>query len=390
MKDEINSSNKLQLTGEIRPQIPIIGIGGAGLNLTDSIVKRLSTYKIQYNTMGIDINQKELDKNSMIETKYLIDDRQSTNKQYLRGNSIAREKQDILRQRISSYLASLKVDNEVVFVLLGGGGTGVGVAIEVIDILISMGKRPVPFLMLPSEDENTRIKFNTAVALYKFSYAPSDRCFDLVTICIDNNLFISKNKNNSISSTLAGINERVAATIADIIISTELTSHGYNSELNDFIEIFREIKGIGTLTYMHHTEDDSIDNIFRDNLMMANSFECDIFSGTRSYIFVQSAEAQLTSMEYRSFLNQFNNIDIFPKLNEAGKDKFIAIRGVTTGIKLPDRIRDLIKFAEDVRVNLLTKENNNSMQGKGNPRINRLKGDADIEVIDDENGGDNA
>lgn len=377
------SSQSLSFDEEVVPQIPVIGVGGAGCNLVNNIATRVRSYNIQYNTMGVDINDPSLEKQEYIETKYAMEsDMNSTSKQYLKGQTIAKKNRDILQQRISSYLAKLQLSNsnDIVFLFLGAGGTGVGVSIEIIEILLSMGKRPVPILVLPSDEENTRIKFNAAVALYKFSYAPKDRCFDLVTLIIDNELFMKNNSDTSLSSCLAAINERVAATFADIVISTELKSHGYNTTLNEFIEIFRNIKGIGCFTYLHNSEEVKLDKYFSDNMGKSLSLECDIYSGTRAFMFVQSSKEQLTSLEYRTFLNDFGNIDIFPKLNEFGTEKFFAVRGAVTGINIPPRIKTLMEFAEDVRITLVEKEISNSKEGKGNPKIDKYEGDLELDV----------
>ncbi|MCY3411037.1 MAG: hypothetical protein INQ03_05295 [Candidatus Heimdallarchaeota archaeon] len=369
------------------PSIPIIGIGGAGVRITNEIVKRLKKYNIEYNTLGLDINQSELDRAKHIKNKFLIPSNiQGTSKQYLRGRSIAIKNAMNISNNIGDYFSQLntELNHDIVFVILGAGGTGVGVGLEIVEILKNLNKKTVPFLILPSNDENTRIKFNSAVALYHFSYAPRNRCDNLITICLDNQRFFDHNSDYSASSLVSAMNERYAAAIADLIVSTELNSDGYSADLNEFIEIFREIKGIGMIDFMHGKDISNIDAFYKENESLSSTLEADVYSGTRSYLFVQSAERQISSLEYRSLLNAFNNIDIFPKLNETGMENYVEIRGITTGIKIPDRIQTLMLYAEDVRVTLLDKELENATKGSGNPKIDRLEGDSDIEVMDSE------
>ena len=55
----LNSDEKsplLKSEGEYSPEIPIIGIGGAGIKITNEIVARLKLYNSNMVTMGIDID----------------------------------------------------------------------------------------------------------------------------------------------------------------------------------------------------------------------------------------------------------------------------------------------------------------------------------------------
>jgi hypothetical protein len=73
-------------------------------------------------------------------------------------------------------------------------------------------------------------------------------------------------------------------------------------------------------------------------------------------------------------------MDVFPKLyeNESEEDYF-NLRGITTGLQLNDRLKKLITKAEDVKVTILNQEIETSLEGAGNPKIDRL-GDGDLEL----------
>lgn len=379
-----DKSPLLKIDGVYSPQIPIIGVGGAGVKITNEIVARMKQYNSNIIAMGVDIDDKVFEASALLEKKLILkSDTQSTSRQYLRGKAIADVNHELLQNSIEEYLSGLpfKHNTELVFVMLGGGGgTGVGVSLKIIELLKGMGKLPVPFVILPTDDENTRIKFNSAVALYHFSYAPIDRCHNLLSIILDNNAFQNNNKDQSITKNMNRINERIGAAIGDIILSTELPSSGYNTDLNEFIEIFRTIKGVGCISYLHADNLENRKKLFSEINPLSHSLECSTVTGTRSYFFMQSGINNISSLEYRTLMKGFNNIDVFPKLNESGEGEFLAIRSISTGVTLPERISRLMAEGEDVRVTLLSNEIKNSKEGKGNPKIDRLEGDSDIDV----------
>ncbi len=385
LKSVETESPKL-ITKESRiPQIPIIGIGGCGVRIAGSIASRLSAYGVEYSIMGIETDEKELDKHENISHKFLIPGTTTgTAKQYRKGATLLKDATDELTEAIEEYFSNvdLTYDHEIVFIIMGAGGTGVGAGIEVASILKKIGKRPVPFLILPSKDENTRIKFNSAAALYRFNYAPGNRCLKLVTICIDNEYLLSKTSKSSYSTVISAINERIGAVIGDLLISTELDSDGYSADLNEFLEIFRDIKGIGALSYMHSGGDfSSLTSFFNSKKSISNSIEVDIQTSTRSYYFVQAGKNKVLSNDYRTVLSKFENSDIFPKFVEVEEDdENFEIRGIFTGIKLPQYITDLMQLAEDARVRILNLEIESATEGKGNPKIDRLKKDEEIDV----------
>ena len=54
------------------PQLPIIGVGGAGTRIADQIALRLMRYDVSYPVMGIDIDKSGLDKMQNITEKLII------------------------------------------------------------------------------------------------------------------------------------------------------------------------------------------------------------------------------------------------------------------------------------------------------------------------------
>ena len=379
------STPLLRVQTENIPQVPIIGIGGAGTRIADQIALRLMRYNISYPVMGIDIDEIGLDKMENITEKLIIPaDINGTGKQFLKGQIMANEASVLIKDKINSYLNNsvFTYKHEIVFLVLGAGGFGVGASLEIASILLDMGKRPVPILILPSEEENTRIQFNAAVALYRFNYAPSDRVLNLSTICIDNSHFLDKNAKKSISEAISAINERIGATIGDILLSTVVEGHGYSSDMNEFLEIFRNIKSVGFISYLFtDKKEDQINELFNSYQRRLHSLDVNITSGTRSYLFIESKSKTISSLEYRELIKLFNNMDVFPKLHENDSEEdFFNLRGITTGLQLNERLKKLITKAEDVKVTILNQEIDTSQEGAGNPKIDRLKGDLELKI----------
>jgi len=378
-------SPTLHLNRELRPQIPLIGIGGTGLRLLDRIVHRVNNYKMIYPVLGIDTSEADLYKYPNISHTYHIPGSElGTGHQYRKAATRTNGAKEEIKSEITKYLAALKMkyNHEMVFLLLGAGGTGVGAGIEIAKLLIEMGKRPVPFLILPAKEEMSRIRFNAAAALYHFSYAPKDRCLNLTTICIDNELFLTKNTKNNYKSVISAANERITATMADLIAATELESHAYSADLNEFLEIFRDLKGIGVLQYFQTEETGKrLVKLFEDNLEDSLSMDIDIFTATRGYLYLSSNTGLITSEEYRNLMLQFDNADIFNKLHEINREvNFYAIRGIYTGISYPDNIQQLMQLAEDARVTVLNRELDRNATSRGNPKIDQLNDDEELEV----------
>ncbi|MHA2028350.1 MAG: hypothetical protein ACW99A_10605 [Candidatus Kariarchaeaceae archaeon] len=379
-------SPKLTVDSPKPPQIPTIGIGGCGIRIATVISDRFKSYGIEYPVMGIETNEVELDSNDSLSHKFLVPKAKSgTAKQYRKGSTLASDHINELGKAIDEYTGSVEMryDHEIVFLIFGaGGGTGVGVGYEVAKSLIEKGKRPVPIIVFPGREENTRIQFTSAVALYRMSYGPKDQCLNLCSILVDNDYFMEKNTRKNFAGVLHAINERVGSTITDLLISTELESVGYSADLNEFLEIFRNIRGIATLNYMHSGGDyNSLTDFFNKKQAASNSINLDIYQSTRSYFFLEATRGKVSAREYRLLISGFDNSDIFPKFTEVDSEVTnFEIRGIFSGLKLSSRIEQLLQKAQDSRVELLNQEIANTTDGKSNPKIDRLKGDEEIDV----------
>jgi cell division GTPase FtsZ len=367
------------------PQIPIICVGGAGINLGKSIMTRFNQYSLEYEIAAIDLDKENLEKNSAEFASQLNfgETGLGTSKQFRLGTKVAIDNKDKIEEFVSSYLNEfhIRTPHEIVFILLGAGGTGVGVTLELIKILKGMGKRPVPIFLLPFASEQTRIRFTAAAALYHFSYAPGDRSEKLQTIVVDNEEFYLQNTKLSHDKLIEGINSRVGAIIADLIVSTEIDSAGYSTDLNEFVEVFRTIKGLGCFSYISAQPDArSLSNIFDNNNPLCNSFNVDPYSSVRSYTFIQAGKGTISSEGYRDFYSNFGNSDIFPRLSLFDKFRQIEIRGVYAGVKISDKIKKLMVEAEDVRVRQLKKQIDTSKEGNINLKLDQLDDGEEIEV----------
>lgn len=366
------------------PQIPILAIGGGGMNLGASLANRFGEYSVNYSIAAIDTDKENIDNRASLFTDTIcIGDGLGTAKQFRKGSAIAIDHKDQLRDFIDKYLKEfhMRTPHEIVFLLLGAGGTGVGVGLQVVKILKEMGKRPVPFLILPFTNESTRVKFTSAAALYHFSYAPGERSEKLITVIIDNDAFYQQNMKLSEELLINGINQRVGAVLADILISTEIESTGYSTDLNEFLEVFRTVKGLGMFSYIHSKEyEDPIVSYFERNNPNCNSLIADPLSSTRSYTFLQSETGSISALDFRDFFTKFENSDVFPKLATSNSHHALDIRGLYVGIRLPDRIRKMMIEAEDARVRVIGRQLEAGKEGNLNPKMDLLKDGEEIEV----------
>jgi hypothetical protein len=204
----------------------------------------------------------------------------------------------------------------------------------------------------------------------------------LTSLIVDNETFAVKNDKTPYKEMISISNERIGATVADLILSTELRSDGYSSDLVEFLEIFKEVKGVGVLQYLNIRNSlKKFNEILKNNLTESLSLDVDIFSSTRGYFFVSSNTNSILAGDYREYMLNFSNSDIFSKLYEIETETdFLAVRGIYTGIKLPKYITDFMELAEDARVDILKRNIDRVKAGKTNPKIDKLKKNEQIEV----------
>ena len=385
IKESKSITPRLKITEKVNSNIPIIGIGGAGNKILMNVINRIRSYELDMKVLGIDTDKSILKKDKHISHIFQIPGaNKGTGQQYRVAAKLSEKSKTELKNKIQEYLKEFdwSYEHEIVFILLGAGGTGVGAGIEVAKTLIELGKRPVPIIMLPSKDEMTRIKFMAAVAMYYFNYAPPKKCLNLTSLIVDNETFAVKNDKTPFKEMISISNERIGATIADLILSTELRSDGYSSDLVEFLEVFKEVKGVGVLQYLNVRNSlKKFNEILKNNLSESLSLDVDIFSSTRGYFFVSSKANSILAGDYREFMLNFSNSDIFSKLYEIETETdFLAVRGIYTGIELPKYITDFMELAEDARVDILKKNIEKVKAGKTNPKIDKLKKNEKIDV----------
>ncbi len=159
-----------------------------------------------------------------------------------------------------------------------------------------------------------------------------------------------------------------------------MESDGYSSDLNEFIEIFRGPKGIATIASFDKEENtENLVSIYVGSIKKSLGFPIVPGHSTRGYIFLQAERGKVTASAYRNLFLQFNNKDIFHEFKVSDQSG-IHFRGIFVGNPIPDKLREFMRAAEDVRVYILNEEIKNSDFGKVNPKIDKLNGNEEIEV----------
>ncbi len=379
-------SPKIYSSEFMSPSIPLIGIGGAGISVLTNIVSRIKEYQIDYQTAGIDLDWKTLETNTNLTHKLKLGKSgMGTAAQFRLGTKFAKEEKDTIKQFMESYLQefSYNYKHDIIFFVLGSGGTGVGVGLESMKIAKEMGYRPVPILILPDENASTRVRFTAAAGLYYFSFAPGERSEGLMTILIDNQIFYENNKKLPEEELLKYINSSIGVTIGDLLISTEVKSDGYSTDLNEFLEVFRTVKGIGSIMDMTSLPDaNELNSFVKQNMDESIAYSADPQSSTRSYFMIQSNKKKVTAIDMRNTLSLFQNSDIFPKysISDIGETEYFRVLSVFSGVQMNKRLRDLMIEAEDNRVDILEKTKGGEINSSVNQKIEKIKDGESIDV----------
>ena len=379
-------SPKIYSSEFMSPSIPLIGIGGAGISVLTNIVSRIKEYQIDYQTAGIDLDWMTLETNTNLTHKLKLGKSgMGTAAQFRLGTKFAKEEKDTIKQFMESYLQefSYNYKHDIIFFVLGSGGTGVGVGLESMKIAKEMGYRPVPILILPDENASTRVRFTAAAGLYYFSFAPGERSEGLMTILIDNQIFYENNKKLPEEELLKYINSSIGVTIGDLLISTEVKSDGYSTDLNEFLEVFRTVKGIGSIMDMTSLPDaNELNSFVKQNMDKSIAYSADPQSSTRSYFMIQSNKKKVTAIDMRNTLSLFQNSDIFPKysISDIGETEYFRVLSVFSGVQMNKRLRDLMIEAEDNRVDILEKTKGGEINSSVNQKIEKIKDGESIDV----------
>ena len=152
---------KLKIKEKVNPNIPIIGVGGAGNKILLNVINRIRSYELDMKVLAIDTDKSILKKDKHISHIFQIPGAsKGTGQQYRIAAKLSEKSKTELKNKIQEYLKEFdwSYEHEIVFMLLGAGGTGVGAGLEIAKTLIELGKRPVPIILLPSKDEMTRMK----------------------------------------------------------------------------------------------------------------------------------------------------------------------------------------------------------------------------------------
>ncbi|KXB07605.1 hypothetical protein AKJ51_00945 [candidate division MSBL1 archaeon SCGC-AAA382A20] len=176
---EVEEKNYEQLSGEVTPEILVIGCGGAGCNTVSHVAEE--------GVEGVDLAAVNTDAQDLLHTeadkKVIIGKNTTgglgTGSDYRKGKKSAMESEEVLEEALSGY--------ELVFITCGlGGGTGTGAGPVVADIAKNIGALAIGVVTLPFESEGERRNENALDGLFNFRESadttiviPDDRLLEI-------------------------------------------------------------------------------------------------------------------------------------------------------------------------------------------------------------------
>ncbi|MHA1912420.1 MAG: hypothetical protein ACTSYA_12085 [Candidatus Kariarchaeaceae archaeon] len=335
------------------PRFPIICVGGAACRIGESI-KSINTNEKLISLFLIDTDEKL--NQTEIRNKLVLNSGKPLSNHFTRGQRVIKAESAIVQSFLENGGISKSDHSEIVFVIVSAGGTGSGVGLGVIDHLISIGKRPVPIMLLPFKEESSRLLFNSATLLYHCTYGPKSVSRNLLSIIIDQQLFANLNTKVPYSELLGLVNDRIASVLLDVLLFPHLEGSIYPIDYSEFVSLFSNLKGASSLIMLDVPSDFDFLDDYKLALPLSNSIIEKPSKVVRGMLGLQTAQGSITIENYRNMLNYFNNKDILTVLNENPTNEITMIRGLMLGYEMPDRVVEIFDYAKNIRLKVLNSE----------------------------------
>ncbi len=335
------------------PSFPIICVGGAACRVGER-VKSLNTNEKLTSLFLIDTD--EALNRSEVKNKLVLNSGKPLSNHFTRGQRVVNAESAAIQSFLDNGGISKSDHSEIVFVIVSAGGTGSGVGLGVIDHLLSIGKRPVPIMLLPFREESSRLLFNSATLLYHCTYGPKSVSRNLLSIIIDQELFANLNAKIPYSELLGLVNDRIASVLLDILLFPHLEGSVFPIDYSEFVSIFSNLKGASSMIMLDVPSDFDFKNDYKLALPLSNSITEKPSKAIRGMLGVQTAQGNVTIENYRNMLNYFNNHDILAVLDENTKPEVTMIRGLMLGYEMPDRVVEIFDHAKNIRLKVLNSE----------------------------------
>ncbi len=367
------------------PQLPIIGVGGAGIEIVNLITHTIKNFCPGYKSMGVGLLGDFATNPQDLDYIYKYSTNVSTSaKQVKKAEGLFTKDIEPLKVKITEYFQAFdqQLEDQSVFVVMGSGGTGIGAGLVLVKLLKKLGKSPIPVLILPFEIEPTLVQFTAAYGIYCLNSAPIDRSENCNLLLIDNQHYFEANRALSQETLLLRINASIGKILSELLLGTLQRSYGVSSDLNELLEATKVYRGIGTFFGL---KVDKIDKLGSESLYeefdKSTLISTSLQSATRGFVQMFSEKNFFSSEMYFEIFKHFKNIDVFQKylLKET---EGAEITGILSGLEPPKRVRVLLRDAEDFRVHQIEKEIERSNYSKGNPKIDKLEVNSEIDVKD--------
>jgi hypothetical protein len=358
------------------PRFPIICVGGAACRIGERL-RSLNTNEKLISLFLIDTDEKL--NQTDFKNKLVLNSGKPLSNHFTRGQRVINAESATIQSFLDNGGISKSDHSEIVFVIVSAGGTGSGVGLGVIDHLISIGKRPVPIMLLPFKEESSRLLFNSATLLYHCTYGSKSVSRNLLSIIIDQELFANINAKVPYSELLGLINDRIASVLLDILLFPHLEGSIFPIDYSELTSIFSNLKGACSLIMLDVPSDFDFLNDYKLALPLSNSISEKPSKAVRGLLGVQTAKGNITIDNYRNMLNYFNNNDILAVLDEDSTKEVTMIRGLMIGYEMPDRVVEVFDYAKNIRLKVLNSEEKLRNENAYVPNIEGIDANNDYE-----------
>jgi len=268
---------------------------------------------------------------------------------FFRGNMWYEKNHAIVESMLQKSIG----DSSIVFIFSENNGFALGIVENLYQTILSINIQPVLFLKLPAKNAKIQEQI-TALAFLHHIYNSEEQFLPI--LLMDEDMLVQNNSDKELNILQQKIDDRIVNIFSDIILGSQSQSEFYNVQFENFLNIFRDAKGLGKfISYDIYDNSTLLSHVLTD-LSKAESFSS-IEAPTRGFLLIQPSKNGLTISEYKKFRDMYSNKDVIIsilKQRELGS----IIRGFMTNIQIPKYILTRYSILSNAIIQVLDDSNN--------------------------------